>query len=135
MNKITNFSVNNQCSRCLQCCTDFISLSITDINRIKKYMQSHKINRNIATTENNEYIILCPFISEKGCQIYPVRPQICRSFYCWHSEHDNLQNKEACHRTAVINGDNTPYKSLHAIFFNDEEYNKKLIQKIIERKD
>lgn len=134
MNNITNFSINNKCSRCMQCCTDFIPLTRSDIIRIKKYMKTHHVERNIATDEKGNYIVLCPFISEKGCQIYPVRPKICRGFCCWHNEHDNLQNKEACYKIAIINGDNTPYKSLHAVFFDDEEYNNKLIQKIIERK-
>ncbi len=131
--KVHNQSCDSKCSRCKQCCTDFIPLTHTEILRIKDYIKTHHVDRNICTDEHGNYLLLCPFLSESGCQIYEVRPEVCRGFCCWHNTDDIKRNKIKCISKAVINGDKQ-FASLHAIFWDDWEFNAKLMKKLIDNK-
>lgn len=127
--KVSNLSCDGKCSRCMQCCTDFIPLTHQDIRRIKKYMSNHNVDRNICTDECGNYMVLCPFLSDSGCQIYPVRPEVCRGFCCWNKRDDIKRNKIRSIAKATVNG-NKNFVSLHAVFFDDYDFNKKLLTKI-----
>lgn len=128
--KVLNLSDGGKCSRCMQCCTDFLPMTNKEINSIRKYMRSHpNVVENIATAEDGSLLLLCPFISEKGCQVYEVRPAICRGFNCWDTEEVILANKEKVNQyVRTVGGVNhnqcelNDYKSLHLIFFNNKEY-------------
>lgn len=126
---IKNYSDKGNCSRCLQCCTDFIPLTSLDIIRIKAYISTHKVERNVCHDEKGNFIMLCPFVSDKGCQIYSVRPEVCRGFNCWDSKEAIAKNKIKCTANAVVNNCNS-FASLHYIFFDDETFNNKLIEAI-----
>lgn len=67
-------------------------LSKREVDKIKKYIKNHNIdliNRN--TVFMTEDINICPFLSEDNiCNIYEVRPSICRSFDCEDSH--NIMN-------------------------------------------
>lgn len=132
--KVANCSTKGSCSKCMQCCTDFIPLTQEDIRRIKKYMSTHNVDRNICTDEHGNYMILCPFLSESGCQIYDMRPEVCRGFCCWHNQDDINRNKIRCIAKADINGGKR-FASLHAIFWDDWEFNAKLFKKLMEDKN
>ena len=129
--RTTNCSNKGQCSKCGQCCTDFIPLTQEEIVRIKAYMNIHHVERNYCTDEHGNYLLLCPFLSEQGCQIYPVRPKVCQGFCCWKNTEDILRNKISCISKAIINGDKQ-FVSLHAIFWDDWEFNTKLFKKMVD---
>ncbi len=61
---------------CITCCKNFGIPSRTKIEdeRIKEYLKKHnmKVGKAKGTT--------CPYVTEKGCSIYPVRPFICRIY-------------------------------------------------------
>ena len=61
---------------CTACCQDFGVPSQTKIEtrRIKRFLQKNGMifKRAEGTT--------CPYVSDRGCTIYPVRPFICRLF-------------------------------------------------------
>ena len=84
-----NFCKGDNCSRCGQCCADFIPISKNEAKLISKYANE----KNIEPTDWAEFndkgelislASLCPFLSKdhKSCLIYPVRPSICRTFKC-----------------------------------------------------
>lgn len=85
---VTDFTVDNKCSNCGNCCNDIIPLTNADINRIKQYIKKNNIQEVQHAPHNCfvkvNYDAMCPFRDEvhKCCTIYPVRPIICKSFIC-----------------------------------------------------
>ena len=73
-----------KCNQCGKCCANVLMLSKREIDKIKKYIKKNNIsviNRNNVFLE--EDVNICPFLSEDNkCNIYEVRPSICRSFNC-----------------------------------------------------
>ena len=70
------------CSGCGNCCANILLLSDVEIKNIKKYILKYNIkavNRNTIFNCVN----VCPFLSkENTCNIYSVRPDICKKFSC-----------------------------------------------------
>ena len=89
-----NKNINNSdftCNQCGKCCSSFLLVSQKEIARIKNYIGKNKIqcvNRNNITTE--KFIDVCPFLNENHtCNIYEVRPEVCRWFRCDLSKEGN----------------------------------------------
>jgi len=61
---------------CTACCQSFGVPSQTKIEtrRIRKYLKENGLNFKLAEDTT------CPYVSDRGCTIYPVRPFICRLF-------------------------------------------------------
>ncbi len=83
----SNNCKDGRCSQCGECCADLLPLSPDEIKRIKAYMKAHPVkmhHRNYPIMQNQYADLTCPFRNnaEKKCDIYEVRPQICRSFIC-----------------------------------------------------
>lgn len=80
--KVTDFTKNGECSKCGNCCGKYLPLTTYEIDRIKAYIKKHNIKEHI---NNFAYGLdmTCPFLNDKQmCNIYKVRPQICRCFKC-----------------------------------------------------
>ena len=91
---ITDFTKDGKCSNCGQCCSNLLPLSDAEVNRIKTYIKKHKIKEQ----RHNGFVgvdMTCPFRDEanKKCLIYPIRPDICRSFMCNHTKEDIMKSK------------------------------------------
>jgi uncharacterized protein len=101
-----------ECNRCSHCCRHdpgFVFLSEEDINRIPGYLRIGRAEflarycrtvdigsvRRITIDERPNYD--CVFWSEKGCEIYEVRPLQCRSYPFWASVVESVESwqKEA----------------------------------------
>lgn len=82
---ITDFCINGECSRCCSCCTEHLTMTEKEMNRIKEYVRIHNI-RPIKRLflVNNSYDDTCPFADHANnkCLIYPVRPELCKTFSC-----------------------------------------------------
>jgi Fe-S-cluster containining protein len=98
--RITNYTQNNQCSNCGECCTAILPMNQQEINRIKHFVKKHGIkeHRHSALIQ---YDMTCPFRddSEKKCAIYQVRPDICRKFICNQSVDQIQRNRSEVYRT------------------------------------
>lgn len=78
------FCVDGKCIGCGECCSDFLPVSEKEIKRLKQYVRKHNL------TEHRHNFLLgtndctCPFRNEasRKCDVYEVRPLICRSFIC-----------------------------------------------------
>ena len=99
------------CNRCGKCCANILMLTDEEIHIIKKYIHKHKIpiiNRNNILL--NEDVNICPFLSEdnKQCNIYEVRPNMCRCFNCNNelSETMNYKGVKAINMLLTFGGDN-----------------------------
>lgn len=85
---VYDFTKNGKCSNCGECCSALLPLSEAETKRIKAYVKKHNIkphkhNRLIAAA--NTIDIICPFMDsskEHKCDIYKVRPDICKHFIC-----------------------------------------------------
>ena len=76
-NLYQDFTKNGHCSKCGECCSAFLHLSVEDIARIKKYLTCHVVKKHYHNSA------VCPFLNkEKTCSIYEARPYICRIFRC-----------------------------------------------------
>ena len=111
---IVNKTCNGNCSNCGECCSDILPLSSRDITRIKNYLKNHRIERHNLTNCFIRYNFCCPFRNDKErkCDIYEVRPEICRVFKC-----DIPPEKAKLNRDLIEN--KHPAQSMTHLFFND----------------
>jgi hypothetical protein len=68
-----------QCTAgCTECCRTIGVPSRTEVEnrRIEGYLKAHGMRPKQAHSRGN----CCPYVSKKGCTIYPVRPLICRLY-------------------------------------------------------
>ena len=85
-NKTNEFSNNTRknglCSKCGECCSNFLPLALSEILRIKSFISEHHITA-INHAPNGYIDGMCPFLNhEKLCTIYDIRPLICKVFKC-----------------------------------------------------
>lgn len=80
--KIKDCSNNGKCSKCGECCSNFLPVSQSEINKIQKYVIANKIRpqSQMLVMRNT---LTCPYYNGKKCLIYEVRPLICKEFYCY----------------------------------------------------
>lgn len=86
-----DFSDQGTCSRCGECCGNFLPLSGREIQTIHRYVKRHGIKevRRVLPTAGEYLNPDCPFLEEHRCLIYDIRPRICREYDCskaWHKE-------------------------------------------------
>ena len=92
--KIIDYSHQGKCSNCGNCCNDFLPLTNADINRIKQYIKKNNIkpiNHALRILSIINIDMMCPFRNEeeKKCNIYEVRPEVCKKFFC-HKYYENF---------------------------------------------
>lgn len=79
-------TINGKCSSCGECCSNWLPLAENEINQIKNYIKKHKIKeyKRIFPTSEATQDGKCPFRndSKKICEIYAIRPMICKSYQC-----------------------------------------------------
>lgn len=93
---ITNFERDGKCSDCGQCCCDAICVTPAEVRRIAKYVRSHIVNAFPIAISNGNARASCPFRNEglKRCEVYPVRPLICKTFRCGMGDDASKANLE-----------------------------------------
>lgn len=80
--EIIDNSVCGNCSKCGECCTNFLPVSQKEVEKIQKYVIEHKIRpqKQMLVMQNR---LSCPYYDGKKCLVYEVRPLICKEFYCY----------------------------------------------------
>lgn len=108
---LTNYTIMGNCSRCGECCSEFLPLDSKEIEEIEKYIRTHKVK--IHNKEKNNF--RCPFRNDekKICEIYKVRPQICKVFKC------DTKPEEAFKRRDELSL-NKKSRSMSEVFYNDK---------------
>lgn len=113
-----NFTCNGHCSNCGECCSDLLHLSDFEVHRIDIYLKTHAIKERKTTIDNGQPTVdlTCPFRNNvlKKCEIYEVRPRICRLYKC------DIPQKEAIKMRDEINK-GKKVRSMRELFFNNDE--------------
>ena len=92
---VTDKFVDDKCSKCGECCGRVLPITDKEIKNIKKYIKGKKLKIYPASQKTclSEIVNFnCPFLdpdAENKCQIYPVRPKICKVYTC----RDHVQKK------------------------------------------
>ena len=79
--KITDNTICGKCSKCGECCSNFLPVTQNEVDIIEEYV----IKNNIKPQKQNLIMkqqLTCPYYDGKKCLIYEVRPLICKAFYC-----------------------------------------------------
>lgn len=123
---ISIYACNGHCSKCGNCCTNFLPITKKEVRKIKQYIKENNIkaeNRII-----NEGIILqCPFLNQKTkkCNIYEARPFVCRDFLCSHKDwrrKRKLYMERADYNGMSKKGEIKPVYSTDELFFDDLQF-------------
>ena len=84
---VWDYTHEGKCSQCGSCCSDLLPVGKHELKRIRDYVKKNQIKPQkhfapLAVAPMFEMV--CPFRnnSAKRCEIYPVRPAICRDFQC-----------------------------------------------------
>lgn len=124
MKAITNFTCNNKCSNCGNCCIPWLPITKTEYENIKRYIKKHNI-QPIPLQDGNNFYLDCCFHNrlEHKCNIYPVRPAVCRAFRCDLPEEKIQKNKEHFNQRAYYNkivpGTIRNLKPMDLLFYKD----------------
>ena len=115
---------NNNCSRCGSCCTPFLPMSKSEVNKIYQWLKKHPDILNEAYDNNpidgNDIYVRCCFYKNNSCMIYEVRPWICKAFKCNQSELENNANKNIASNKAYYNTTDTKtINDFRNLFFGD----------------
>lgn len=71
-----------QCSKCGQCCSNYLPLTEKEIKQLRGIVKTRKLKPTKRLFETNNYST-CPFLdSNNRCIIYEERPNICKQFTC-----------------------------------------------------
>ena len=119
-----NCTLDGKCSGCGECCADFLPLSEAEVKRIRNYMKSHKLNEHRANVLMVDAIDLtCPFRDSinKKCDIYSIRPEICRAFICRKSLQDAKNDRDLISEKRDI-------YSMRQVFFGNYKPMEKLLE-------
>lgn len=98
---VTDYTVDGRCSGCGACCSDYLPLSEGEVTRIHRYIIEHGLREHKAlVTMGATFDMTCPFRDNvnKRCDIYDIRPEICRCFQCNQSVDVISANKAMYHR-------------------------------------
>jgi len=100
---ILDFTIDGKCSDCGACCGAVLPLYGAEVERIKQYVQKHGIKEQRRNGQVGADFT-CPFRDElhKKCLIYEVRPAICKSFMCNHTQEDIAKAKLDFHRKCYV---------------------------------
>lgn len=105
---IYDFTKDGECSNCGQCCSDFLPVSEREVAVIRAYVKKHGIREHKNRPPVKEPVMdwTCPFRNnaERKCDIYAVRPAICRDFRCDKPKQEIMANKDLYHgKYGVVN--------------------------------
>lgn len=123
-NKITDFTKDGECSRCNQCCGGVLPITQLELKTIRRYVREKNIKpvASLAAIMVKPFDMSCPFAASGKCNIYEVRPQICRLFICSMDAEKIYKQKEELYQ-------NPNYKQ---IFLRDEIFGEKTAQVFVE---
>lgn len=83
---VFDFTKDGECSCCGACCTNFLPMSEKEVKRVRAYVKKNRIKeqKHFVPTAMPTLDFTCPFRNnvDKRCEIYEVRPAICRDFRC-----------------------------------------------------
>jgi len=84
---VWDYTKDGKCSQCGACCSDWLPVGKHELKRIRDYVKKHEIRERkhcAPFAKPLDFDMVCPFRNndDRRCEIYPVRPAICRDFRC-----------------------------------------------------
>ena len=128
-----NTDERGNCTRCGDCCEYCIPYSEKELNQIKEYVKAHNIKPEpgrLMTYEKNGFNAIkpkCCFYNEKEkkCNIYEVRPAVCRAYKCddrnWIKTHSKKYNANAKYNRAIKGKKMENYLPFDESVYNDKK--------------
>lgn len=102
----SNHCVDGECTHCGECCADLLPLTPGELEIIRRYVKKHKIkeHRQAPFWDRNATDLTCPFRNQqtKRCDIYQVRPYICKEFICRKSLLDARKDRDLIHKDRKV---------------------------------
>lgn len=100
-----NCTNNHKCSNCGQCCMPVLPITMEEYYTISDYIKTNHVEA-VPSLVGNDFHIDCPFHDYKNnkCNIYEVRPEVCRNFLCSHTEKRINKDRTYYDQRADING-------------------------------
>lgn len=91
---VYNFTDNGKCTCCGNCCTALLQMTKNELKAIQRYVKRKHIH--IEKHDGCDFDLTCPFRNneKKICNVYEVRPMICRDFKCDKPQKKIDENKE-----------------------------------------
>lgn len=118
----------SQCMSCGKCCANILLVSSSEMKKIKKYIQTNKIKPINRQSIMLPYQDICPFLTQDNkCNIYEVRPAICKRYQCYEDPGYDLdyRNLKAINMLQTFYPNEfCPYVDLTAINENIKNKNK-----------
>lgn len=124
MRLVTNNCKDGKCVKCGNCCTEFLPLTRSEVDRIRLYVKEHNIKQSNKANGRNVYLF-CPFkdFENNCCTVYPVRPSICRCFMCNQDERtvkkNSLDHALVAYFNAQSNNALSNIATLHELIYDD----------------
>lgn len=87
--KVVDCSKDGKCSCCGGCCSDILPLLPTELSRLRAFVKKthYKPHTKVIIPMGETYDGTCPFLNEDNkCDIYKIRPEICKMFKCWQND-------------------------------------------------
>lgn len=89
--EITDYN-NPTCKGCNECCSIIVMITKEEFMRLRKFLRHDNLGKqifkrgiNLITRYRDQgtLYLMCPFCnSKKRCEIYSMRPKMCRDFHC-----------------------------------------------------
>lgn len=102
----SNNCIDGKCSNCGECCADLLPLTDAEARKVKRYAKAHNLkeHRQAPFFDPKAVDLTCPFRNEqtKRCDVYPVRPLICRAFVCTKSLQQAQHDRDLVHETRSV---------------------------------
>lgn len=100
--KITDNSVCGNCSKCGECCTNFLPVTEKEIDEIQRYVIENNIRpqKQMLIMQNR---LSCPYYNGKKCLVYEARPLICKKFYCYKKVDMESARKLTAEKRTTVN--------------------------------
>ena len=97
-----NHCIDGRCSGCGECCADLLPLTAEEVRRLKAYAKKHGLKEHTQAPffDPGAIDLTCPFRNqaEGKCDVYEVRPKICRDFICSKSKEQAYRDRDLYHQ-------------------------------------
>lgn len=94
-----DLTCSGKCTQCGECCSNLLPMTDSEINTIREYIKKNDIkeHKHLLPLATPTLDMTCPFLDgnkdKEKCEIYSVRPKICRNFICCPSKRPPLDYK------------------------------------------
>lgn len=119
--------VDGKCICCGECCSDLLPVTDQEVMRLKQYVKKHHLKEHRHNVLNGLRDGTCPFLNGEThrCDVYAVRPEICRSFICSKTLAEADRDRE------LLSQIREPKSMRYEIFGNDENWSLVLEAKLM----